>query len=459
MIKRLITINIYLYLLVSVVTIQSMTIIGLQVPLTNTDTGFAFHMATPLNEITINSERLKADFNSLSEIGATLGGGVSRLALSNEDLEARAWFAERIESAYLMVRDDEVGNLSGVYLSDNPDAKTFLIGSHLDTVPNGGRYDGALGVLVGLECVRTIKEAGIKLPVHLEVIDFTDEEGTWQSFFGSLGLTGMLNESHWNDSEQDNGAFRAALFLAGIRPDEVYLAQRHQDEIVGYLELHIEQSEKLVTSDKQIGIVSKIVGRSIYNFHFYGEATHAATTNREKQRDALQAAANFIIEMHRLANEEYVGGVFNCGNVTVEPGAYNVVPELASLSVELRHYDEAILSEMEHRIIQLANEIAEKYHVEAKAKQMLRRNVAKMNADMQAAIQTICEEQACTHMPIISYAGHDAQILSKTYPCAMIFIPSQDGISHSPRELTTWEDIEAGANVMLQTILRLTNNP
>lgn len=406
-------------------------------------------------QLKINSTRLKTDFEALSEIGATVGGGVSRLALSNEDLEARAWFANRIEEAGMMVRDDEVGNLSGVYFCTNPSAKTFLVGSHLDSVPNGGRYDGALGVLVGLECIRTIKEANIELPVHLEVIDFTDEEGTWQSFFGSLGLTGMLDETHWNDMQQDNGAFRVALFRAGIRPNEVHLAQRKATNISGYLELHIEQSEVLAQSDKQIGIVSKIVGRSTYNINFYGEATHAATTNRAKQKDALQAASRFITEMHTLASEKYPQGVFNCGNVLVQPGAYNVVPDLASLRVELRHHDEAILAEMDIAIIRLAHEIAKHYHVSVGTEQVLRRNVATMNAEMQTVIEQVCEEQNRTHMPIISYAGHDAQILTQTFPCAMIFVPSIDGISHSPKELTDWQDIEAGANVMLHTILQL----
>ncbi|MEM9951826.1 MAG: Zn-dependent hydrolase [Chloroflexota bacterium] len=408
-------------------------------------------------QLRINSDRLKRDFDELSEIGLTHGGGISRLALSNEDLEARAWFADRVEDAGLLVHDDEVGNLSGVYLSSNSDAKTLLIGSHLDTVPNGGRYDGALGILVGLECIRTIKEAGIQLPAHLEVIDFTDEEGTWQSFFGSLGLTGRLNDTHINDTNQDNAAFRVALFRAGIRPAEVHRAQRSEEEILAYLELHIEQSESLVNADTQIGVVSKIVGRSTYIFNFYGEATHAATTSRSKQRDALQAAARFITEMHAMANTQYNGAVFNCGNVTVQPGAYNVVPEVASLSIELRHHDEEILADMDSNLVRLAHEIAKDYRVTVGTQQVLRRQVAKMNQQMQAVIRQVCDEKGCSNMPIISYAGHDAQIMSAVYPCAMIFVPSQEGVSHSPKEFTTWQDIEAGANVMLHTILRLVN--
>jgi N-carbamoyl-L-amino-acid hydrolase len=417
--------------------------------------GFAQFMMTTLHELTINSERFKRDFDELADIGATMGGGISRLALSNEDLEARSWFANRIEEADLLVRDDEVANIGGALLSTNPNAKTLLIGSHLDTVPNGGKYDGSIGILAGLECLRRIKEAGIELPFHLEVINFTDEEGTWQSFFGSLGLTGALKDSHWNDAEQDNGAFRVALFRAGIRPQEVNQAKRDPETIAGYLELHIEQSEELDKAKKQIGIVSQIVGRSVFNFSFLGEATHAATTSRERQRDALQGAAKFITEMHRMAREDYVGGVANCGNVNVQPGAYNVVPELAFLRVELRHFDEAILSEMEERLVSIAQDIAAEFHLAVKAEAVLRRSVAVMDAHFREMIEAVCEEQGRSHMPVISYAGHDAQILSQFMPCAMIFVPSINGISHSPKEFTPWEDIEAGANVLLQTILRL----
>ena len=408
-----------------------------------------------VQQLTINSRRLQDDFNELSNIGATEGGGISRLALSNEDLEGRAWFANKIEEAGLLVRDDEVGNLSGVLLSQNANAKTFLMGSHLDTVPNGGKYDGVMGVLCALECLRTIKEADMKLPVHLEVIDFTDEEGTWQSFFGSLGLTGKLQASHLNDFEQDNGAFRVALFRAGIRPAEVHRAKRNPSDLAGYLELHIEQSETLDKLEKQIGIVTKIVGRSTYNFDFHGEATHAATTSRYKQRDALQGASRFIIAMHDMTREEYPEGVVNCGNVHVQPGAYNVVPELASLRVECRHHDETILAAMENRLVQLAHECAKQHHLTISAKNVLRRSVAHMNPRMIEAITEVCQAQQRTYTPLISYAGHDAQILSPFIPTAMIFIPSKGGISHSPKEYTEWEDIVAGANVMLHTLLHL----
>ena len=292
----------------------------------------------------VNSERLLQDFEQLSEIGATVGGGVSRLALSNEDLAARSWFADRIEEAGLQVRDDEVGNLSGLLCADDTDAKTLMIGSHLDTVPNGGRFDGAIGVLIALECLRRIAEVGLKPRCHLEAINFTDEEGTWSSLFGSNGVIGKISAEDIDDSLQENMPFRAALYRAGIMLEEVQSARRDADSILGYLEVHIEQGKTLHELDLDLGIVDRIVGRTTYNVVFYGEAAHAGTTTADQRRDALQGAAAFIIAAHKLIRAEYPEGVVNCGHVSVVPDSFNVVPAEASLRVEFRHPDTETLT-------------------------------------------------------------------------------------------------------------------
>lgn len=403
----------------------------------------------------INSKRLRTDFDNLAEIGATLGGGVTRLALSNDDLAARAWFADRIEEAGLFLRDDEVGNLSGILYCKDKNAKTLMIGSHLDTVPNGGRFDGAIGVLAGLECLRTIREADIELPYHLEVINFTDEEGTWKSFIGSLGLTGQIHADDINDSLQDNSAFRAALFRAGILPTEVHRARRKPEEILGYLELHIEQSDKLFNAGVDVGLVTGIVGRTTFNVTFYGEASHAGTTTAEARRDALQGAAAFIILVHNLVNQDIADGVVNCGNVQVKPGAFNVVPAEASLRVECRHPNAEILADMESRIIRMAQECAKDYKLSVSIDRALHRKAEAMSADILGVLKQSCEEDEVLYQPIVSYAGHDAQIMNHIVPSAMLFVPSVEGISHNPKELTEWEHIEKGANVILHTVLHL----
>lgn len=406
----------------------------------------------------INSDRLKADMETLAEIGATVSGGVSRLALSNEDIEARAWFAECVEAAGLLLRDDEVGNQSAVLPCEDPQAPTLLIGSHLDTVPNGGRYDGAVGVMGALECLRTIREAGVRLPIHLEAINFTDEEGTWQSFFGSLGLTGLLSPEHVNDAQQDNGAFRAALFRAGIRPGDVHLARRDPASLLGYLELHVEQGDKLHSARVDIGLVTHIVGRTTYNLHFKGEAAHAGTTPLNRRRDALQGAALFIIRAHELVQRRYPSGVLNCGYVRVEPGMYNVIPSNVLVRMECRHPDEEILHQMEETLLDLAKTCAAEHGLLLQPERVLHRRVAKMAPGWLKVVEDVCKHRGISSMPVVSYAGHDAQIMSAIVPSAMIFIPSVDGISHNPREFTHWHHIETGTNILLQTVLEIALN-
>lgn len=413
-------------------------------------------METDCINLRVNSDRLRADFDALSEIGATVGGGVSRLALSNEDLEARSWFADRIEEAGLHVKDDEVGNLSGLLYADDPYTKTLMIGSHLDTVPNGGRYDGAIGVLAALECLRRINEAGIKPRYHLEAIDFTDEEGTWKSLFGSSGIIGKITEDDISDALHDNMAFRAALYRAGIMLPELRQAKRNPASILGFLELHIEQGKTLHEQQFDIGIVERIVGRATYNVAFHGEAAHAGTTTADERRDALQGAAAFIIAAHKRLTEDFAGGVVNCGHVSVRPESFNVVPAEASLLVEFRHPDTATLSDMEARMIELAQECAETYRLRVLTERVLHRAAERMSGYLTRQIESACQAEGLRCMSIASYSGHNAQIMNQMAPAGMIFLPSVDGISHNPREFTEWRHVEIGANVLLRTILQLT---
>ncbi len=403
----------------------------------------------------IDGKRLLKDFEELAEIGATIGGGVTRLALSNDDMAARAWFADRIEEAGLWVKDDEVGNLSGVLSCDNPEAKTLMVGSHLDTVPNGGRYDGAVGVLSGLECVRTIQEAGIKLNCNLEVINFTDEEGTWKSLLGAYGLIGKLTSEDINDSLQDNGAFRAALYRAGILPPEIPRAKRNPDDILGFLEVHIEQSNKLHSAGMDVGLVTSIVGRTTFNVTYYGEAAHAGTTTAEERRDALQGAAAFIILVHTVLNQEFEDGVVNCGHVNVQPDTFNVVPSQASLHVECRHPDTEKLQQMSSRVVRLAQDCAKDYRLSVGIDRVLHREAEQMSQALLDEFRSACDAEDAKHMPIISYAGHDAQIMNQITPSAMIFLPSVNGVSHNPKEFTEWHHVETGANVLLRTMLQI----
>jgi hydantoinase/carbamoylase family amidase len=411
-------------------------------------------MAIP-TQLRINAERLRVDLDELALIGQTDEGGVTRLAFSQDDVRARNWFANRIEDAGLFVHDDEVGNISGILVSDNPHAKTLLVGSHLDTVPNGGIYDGSLGVLAGLECLRCIKESGLSLPVHLEVISFSDQEGSWQSFFGSMGLAGLLRDLRPNDYRQSVNALRAALDTVGIRDSEIQMARRDPASLLAYLELHIEQGDRLDEAGLDLGLVTGVVGRTMLHITFRGESTHAATTRRERRRDALHGAADYITRAYDLLAEEFPEGIFNCGDVDVKPGQFNVIPSKAVLRVECRHPDEVTLERMEERLCQLAYECAEEHMLNATCETILHRPAVDMTQSILRTMETVCQEQGYSYQRMISLAGHDAQILSLITPTAMLFVPTVDGLSHTPHEFTHWQHIEAGANVLLQTILRL----
>ncbi|PJF26296.1 MAG: Zn-dependent hydrolase, partial [Phototrophicales bacterium] len=307
----------------------------------------------------INADRLRADFEELAAIGGTPENGVNRLALSPEDIQARSWFADKLDAAGLVVRDDDAANLSGVLFAPDPEAKTLLIGSHLDSVPNGGRYDGALGVLAGLEILRTIKESDLRLPFHLEVINFTDDEGCWKSLFGARAFSGMFTPRDVIDIIANDGSFVAALRRAGvIDPRAVLSARRDSARLAGYLELHIEQGQRLEREGIQIGVVTGIVGRKRYDVTFYGQAGHSGTTDMYKRRDALRGAAQFIVRAHEMVRERFGDGIFNCGDIAVKPGMFNIIPAEARLVVEIRHVDERLMADMEREIVGIAKQCA-----------------------------------------------------------------------------------------------------
>jgi N-carbamoyl-L-amino-acid hydrolase len=401
----------------------------------------------------VQPDRLKEDFDALAQIGATPAGGVNRLALSHEDVQARTWFANRAEEDGFLLRDDEAGNLSAVHLSDNPNAKTLLLGSHLDSVPNGGKYDGAIGVLSALEVLRVVKENNIQLPVHLEAINFTDEEGCWLGLFGSKAFTGKLAPLKDSDYDtREKAMFRAALLRAGINPAEVHCAERPSDQYAGYVELHIEQGAQLYKQHAEIGIVTTIVGRTTYEIRFHGEASHSGTTDPDNRRDALFAAADFISQAHRTLTID--GGVFNCGNLVVEPGAFNIIPDLAVLTVECRHPDESQLEDLEESMMRLAQAVADEHGLRMSSRKVVHMSAAPMSRRVVSTIEQACEQVGVPKcLQLTSYAGHDAQMMSLFTPTGMIFIPSFKGISHNPNEYSAWEHVVQGANVLLQTVL------
>ena len=406
----------------------------------------------------INANRLLENLESLAQIGRTSDGGVSRPALSEADAAGRAWFKRKVQEAGLTFHADEAGNLSAMLPTINPDAHTLLAGSHLDSVPNGGHFDGALGVLAALEALQTIKEAGLNLPVHLEAISFTDEEGSVVGMMGSRALTGQFTEADLAQARLGQEQLSAGLARLNLNRADIHLARRNPETLAGYVELHIEQGTRLEEAGLQIGVVTSIVGIRSYWLDFAGQAAHAGTTPMDKRADAMWGAANFVLQARDMVVAHFSPGVVNCGQLVVQPGSFNIVPAKVRLALEFRHGSEDTLDEMEIALLKLAAEIADKHQLGLSAEPMGTCTAAPMNPRLIQAVEQAAAQLKLRHTRLLSLAGHDAQTLSPFTPSVLFFVPSIDGISHNPREYTRDEDVINGANVMLHTLLILAEN-
>ena len=284
----------------------------------------------------VDADRLHRRFEALAAIGATGDGGVHRPALGADHLRARRWFLDEAAAAGLPTRVDGAGNHSATLACSPAGVPALLLGSHLDSVRHGGRFDGALGVLAALEVLQVVKESGVRLDTNLEAIDFTDEEGTHLGFLGSLAVTGAISTNELSHPGGDPQTFQAALGDAGLTMRSILDARRDASTIAGYLELHIEQGGRLIASKYDIGVVTSIVGLRRQKVTYLGRADHAGTISMADRRDAGQGAAALVLSSRRLVMTEFPDSVVNTGVITFEPGAMNVIPARARLTLEFR---------------------------------------------------------------------------------------------------------------------------
>ncbi|MDX1388957.1 MAG: Zn-dependent hydrolase [Acidobacteriota bacterium] len=409
-------------------------------------------LGSRMSEQRIDSDRLKRDFDLLAEIGSTGDGGVHRPALSDAHLEARRWFRERIETDGFDFHVDGAGNHSARLPCASPGAPTLLLGSHLDSVPNGGRFDGALGVLTALEVLRAVRDTGTSLPVHLEAIDFTDEEGSLVGLLGSRAIAGVLDPAEF--AGDDRRSLRDALARGGLSPEGVVTARREAGSLAGFLEVHIEQGPRLRETRVSIGIVTSIAGIASGILVLTGRADHAGTTPMGARRDAGLGAATLITRAAARVKRDFPGCVINFGRVGFSPGAYNIVPGGAELAVEFRAGDAETLAQLETTLTDLFGEAARHHGLEMDFRPRATLPPAPCATEVQAAFGAACEHLDLRHVSLASGAGHDTGIVATVCPAGMILIPSTGG-SHSPREFAEWDDCVNGANVMLVAALRL----
>jgi allantoate deiminase len=405
----------------------------------------------------IDGERLWRRISDLGEIGRQEGGGVTRLSFSDEVRAAKDRVASYMEEAGLSVREDAAANLVGRREGRDPDAPAVLVGSHVDSVYNGGDFDGPLGVLAGIEVVQTMQEQGIETERPVEVVVFTDEEGARFSFgmIGSRALAGELTPEDLARYEDSGGVSIAeAMRAGGLDPERIGEAARPAGSVGAYVELHIEQGRVLESEDLPAGIVTGIAGAVWFRFSLEGETGHAGATPMSLRRDALAAAAE-IMGLAEAEASETGTTVATVGQLSLEPGGINIIPGRVEFSLDLRDIDEGVRDGVERRIREGAQEICSRRGVALEVEVLQRMPPAPCSELVMDAAGRAFERLGIRPHALPSGAGHDGMHLTGLCPIGMIFVRSRDGVSHSPDEWSTKEDCAAGSDALYWTVLDL----
>ena len=410
---------------------------------------------TSPHQLRVDAQRLQHTLEELSTFGRPVGGtfadGVNRVAYSDADLAGRQYVLGLLRAADLQPRIDAAGNIQGIRAGSVPSLKPIVFGSHIDSVPSGGNFDGDLGSLAAVEVVRTLKDHAIRTRHPLEVAIWSNEEG------GPLGSEIAVDGPRASDLERAfNGTpMREGLARIGGDPARLDTARRAPGSIECYLELHIEQGGTLERAGVPIGIVDGIVSIDEFAVEIRGVANHAGTTPMSERHNALLAAAKLIEAVQEEVTRTPGRQVGTVGQLTVMPNAPNVVPGLVKHTIELRDLSESTLTRLGAAIRERAAQIARQTGTDISIRQVVHDPPALAAPEIQRQIEAAAASLDLRTMHLPSGAGHDAQFLAKIAPMGMIFVPSVGGISHSPREFTGWSDCANGANVLLQTILRV----
>jgi N-carbamoyl-L-amino-acid hydrolase len=406
--------------------------------------------------VRIDRERLLGRLDALAEIGAIDGGGVNRLALTDADRLGRDLVVSWMSDLGLRVEVDGIGNVVGTWPHDRTDAPV-MTGSHIDTVATGGRFDGNLGVLAGLEVLETVITNGIETDRPLAVAFFTNEEGARfaPDMLGSLVYAGGLPLEVALDTVAVDGAVLGTelerIGYLGIQPCPARPPH-------AFVELHIEQGPVLEAEGVDIGVVTGVQGIAWHELTLTGQSNHAGTTPMSLRHDAGLVAAAVAVAVRDLAVTT-PGLVGTVGRIELHPDLVNVVAARATLTVDLRHTDDDVLVAAEHRLLDQAAALADAEGVELATRRLARFEPVTFDDTTVALVEAVAQRHGRSTRRLASGAGHDAQILAGVCPAAMIFTPSVRGISHNPAELTQPDDLEAGANVLLDVLLTLAGTP
>ncbi len=403
-------------------------------------------------QLRVNGPRIIEHLNALAEFGKNPQGGVSRLAYSDADRQGREYVGGLMRAAKLDTSIDAAGNIIGRRAGSDNRLKPLLFGSHIDSVPEGGNYDGDVGSLGAIEVAQTLAEKNIATRHPIEVVIFQNEEG---GLIGSRAMDGELTEKELDLVSRSGKTIREGIKFIGGDPTKLSTARRQPGSITAYLELHIEQGGILEKEKIDIGVVEGIVGINWWDVTIEGFANHAGTTAMNNRQDALLAAAKFIEAVNRVVTSIPGRQVGTVGRIQALPGAPNVIPGRVILSLELRDLDAAKIQMLYQKIRTEADQIAQASRVTFDFKEINVNIPAPTDPRIRALIDQSAKELGLTTRQMPSGAGHDAQDMARLAPVGMIFIPSIGGISHSPKEFSRPADIANGANVLLHALLKV----
>ncbi len=397
-----------------------------------------------------SAKRMEQRIHALSRVGANPEGGVSRVAYSEADIAGREYIKGLMREAGLQVRVDAAGNVIGRREGREAGLPAIMFGSHIDSVPGGGNYDGDVGVIGAIEVAQLLHDHGVETRHALEVVVFTDEEG---SLIGSLAMAGRLESVALDFVSHSGKTIREGIRAVGGDPDRLYLAQRKPGELEAFVELHIEQGSFLHEDGIQIGVVEGIVGIRWWEVVVEGVANHAGTTPMNRRRDALLSASEFALAVNRVATTLPGRHVATVGKIRAEPGAPNVIPGRVTMSLEIRDLASESIQKVFDAIGTEAGRIAAARQTAIRFQESFNVAPAPTHERMRQIIAGCAKDLGLSHKRMPSGAGHDAQDMTHIAPTGMIFVPSALGISHSPKEYTSPEDMANGATVLLRTVL------
>lgn len=405
------------------------------------------------SKLSINQDRLETRIFELAKFGLQENGETERVAFSDADIEARNWVILTLKAQGLQVSVDYAGNIIGHRKGQDATKKVISFGSHIDRVPNGGNYDGCVGSMASLEVIETLNENNIKTKHPLEIIIFSNEEG---GVMGSRAMSGHLSTKAFEVVNTTGFSMGEGIMRLGGDTKQIAKVARKKDDMAAFLELHIEQGGILDKENLDIGIVEGIVGLKWWDVVFTGFGNHAGTTPMNARQDALLAAAKFIVAVNEITNSFNGSQVGTVGRIKAEPGAPNVIPGKVITSLEIRDLSSDVIEKVFQAIKAKGEVIAAASNVNIEFLPLDTTAEPALTAvEIQKEIEIAASKLGYTFKYMPSGAGHDAQDIATIAPTGMIFVPSKDGISHSPKEFTSAEDMANGANVLLHTILAL----